>query len=72
MTELMKISEEAIKHSVWSVAQVSDQPHITLVRWSVMEAQTTGARRFVGLDVEDCEAGLVPLSKASNRQRPAG
>lgn len=45
---------ETTARTIWETPPVSDQPSITLVRWSVMETDT-GERHFVGFNIEDRE-----------------
>lgn len=40
--------------TVWDTPPVTDQPSITLVRWSVRETET-GDRHFVGFNVRNLE-----------------
>lgn len=38
----------AMPSSIWQVAEVKDQPEVTLVDWSIREIHPRGTRHFVG------------------------
>ena len=59
-TKISELVNQAVEKSVWQTPSVSDQPSITLVRWSVMETQF-GERHFVGYNLDDRE-GRVSTS----------
>lgn len=59
---LADIMAEAVATSVWATPPPSEQPSITLIRWSVMEAKT-GERYLVGYNLEDLEGRVsTPLA----------
>lgn len=60
--------------SVHEVAPVSENPHVTLVRWRVIQDLSAGERHLVGWNVEACEGRastcVVHIDLSSSWRRP--
>lgn len=49
-----ELMQNLIGNSVWRTPPPSEQPNLSLARWSVMETQT-GDHHLVGYNLDDCE-----------------
>ncbi|WP_198419852.1 hypothetical protein [Geomonas edaphica] len=69
--ELSEILKAMKSGGIWSTPAVSDQPMVTLVRWSVRETER-GERHFLGYNFEDREGRVSTAIQSYDRERCQG
>jgi hypothetical protein len=60
-----------MRNSLWKPPPVSDQPSITLIRWSVKETQA-GYRYFVGYNLDEHEARVSTETRSFDTKTGRG